>query len=178
MLSLPLITERLTIRVPEESDMENWVRLYTDPGVITYMQRAVNRNASEWWSGLQSEFTSIELPLTVANLSESCCIGQAGYLKVDGAENSVEIYCRLLPEAWGKGYGSEICQALVSTALVNLGMSQVLGYVHPKNAASISMLQRLGFSLIGHIEKPNEWQNGHEIYEKRAVTNHSTNNQG
>jgi RimJ/RimL family protein N-acetyltransferase len=148
--------------------MDTWVSLFTNPKVLTYMRGPVNRSAEEWWVGLHGKFESVDLPLSVTKKPQDSCIGHAGYLEVAGDQSSLEIYCRLLPDFWNKGYGRELCSTLTATALGALKATKVVGYVHPENAASIAILRGLGFRHAGNLDDSKSWQVGHEIYEKTA----------
>ena len=61
----------------------------------------------------------------------------------------VELAYRLVPEAWGQGYASELGRALVHYALVDLGITRVIGVTHPANAASQRVLQKAGLADEG-----------------------------
>lgn len=65
-------------------------------------------------------------------------------MELDG-QTEVEVGCALLAPFWNKGLASEIVRALVELAFVRLGLSNVVGFALPSNAASIRILQKLGF---------------------------------
>jgi len=65
-------------------------------------------------------------------------------MELDG-QMEVEVGCALLAPFWNKGLASEIVRALVELAFVRLGLSNVVGFALPSNAASIRLLQKLGF---------------------------------
>lgn len=169
ILPLPIETERLLVRAPSRKDMDAWVSLFTDVNASKYMKQPVDRSADQWWDRLKGRKPSIDLPLSVVEKLAHRCIGQAGYFEVKSDRSSVEVYCRLLPEFWRQGYGREICNALTVTAFGHLGYERVVGYVHPENSASISMLLHLGFVCCGEFDDPDSWQDGHRIYEKTCV---------
>jgi len=57
-----------------------------------------------------------------------------------------------LPEAWGKGYATEACEAVLADAMGRQGVDRVLGVTLPSNVASNRLLKQLGFGYSGLIE--------------------------
>ncbi len=59
--------------------------------------------------------------------------------------DEVEIGARLLPMAWGRGYGLEGGAALCTHAFAALALPCLVALCHPANRAVPSLLARLGF---------------------------------
>jgi RimJ/RimL family protein N-acetyltransferase/predicted N-acetyltransferase YhbS len=66
-----------------------------------------------------------------------------------------ELSYRLLPEAWGKGYATEACQALIRYAR-DLGFTELVSFTVPANQRSRNVMQRLGMRRdeSGDFEHP------------------------
>ena len=59
----------------------------------------------------------------------------------------VEIAYFLLPEYWGRGYAGAAVEQVLAFAFTNLGLQRVLAETQSANAASIRLVERLGFRL-------------------------------
>ncbi|MDJ0636087.1 MAG: GNAT family N-acetyltransferase [Xenococcaceae cyanobacterium MO_188.B29] len=64
-----------------------------------------------------------------------------------------EISYQLLPEWWGKGYGTEAVQAVLNHALTVLGLPRVIAETQIANIASCRLLERMGMRLEGTVER-------------------------
>jgi ribosomal-protein-alanine N-acetyltransferase len=73
-------------------------------------------------------------------------IGMCGLLKRDYLEH-VDLGYAFLATAWGEGYAIESARAMVTHAHQVLGMGSILATVDPANAASIRLLEKLGFQF-------------------------------
>jgi RimJ/RimL family protein N-acetyltransferase len=73
-----------------------------------------------------------------------------GLLKRDGIVD-VDLGYAFLPEFWSNGYAREAAAAALGIAR-NLRLSRVAAFVSPGNAASIRLLQKLGFTRAGETK--------------------------
>ncbi len=71
-------------------------------------------------------------------------VGTAGLRPLD--DLGVEVLYSLAPGAWGKGYATEAAGAVVGHALGTVGLPEVLAEVDEGNAASASVIERLGMT--------------------------------
>lgn len=60
-------------------------------------------------------------------------------------EDGTELDYMLLPEYWGRGYGTQAALALLDLARKNPGVTQVTGIVDPGNVRSKRVLEKAGF---------------------------------
>jgi RimJ/RimL family protein N-acetyltransferase len=79
-------------------------------------------------------------------------IGKAGLYQFP------EIGFILHPESWGNGYAQEALFAVVERAFSVHRLPSVDADVDPRNEASLRLLQRLGFEVVGHA--PRTWNVG------------------
>jgi len=75
-------------------------------------------------------------------------IGMCGLLKRDHLPHP-DIGYALLPEFCSYGYASESAAAVLEIGWRELGLERVLAIVSPTNAASIRLLENLGFAPAG-----------------------------
>jgi [ribosomal protein S5]-alanine N-acetyltransferase len=72
-------------------------------------------------------------------------IGMCGLLKRDQLPD-VDLGYAFLPEFWSRGYATESARAVLDWA-ADRGIDRVLAIVSPANAASIRLLEKLGFAF-------------------------------
>ena len=82
-------------------------------------------------------------------------IGKAGCWRLP------EIGYILGPDHWGKGYAHEAMTAVIAHLFIARGLDRIVADVDPRNAASIGLLLRLGFTET-HRAK-GTWQVGDEL---------------
>ncbi len=57
---------------------------------------------------------------------------------------AVEIGWRLVPEHWGKGYATEAANSLLHHGFTCLGLTEIVAFAVPANAASTAVMRRIG----------------------------------
>ena len=70
-----------------------------------------------------------------------CSISHSRFL------NDIELGYRFCCDAWGHGYATEAAGAMLSATYQAAGVDQILACAHPENAASIRVLEKLGFKF-------------------------------
>jgi len=75
-------------------------------------------------------------------------IGMCGLLKRDRFPDA-DLGYAFLPEFWSRGYACESAAAVLRFARSSLALSRIVAFVSPGNAASVRVLEKLGFSFAG-----------------------------
>lgn len=65
------------------------------------------------------------------------------------ARGTAEIAYELGPLFWGQGYATEACRRMLLLLFTGCGVSEASAQVDTRNAASIALLERLGFTQAG-----------------------------
>lgn len=75
-----------------------------------------------------------------------------GGLSIDPDEPDwgLELSYAFAPNAWGRGYATELAQFALAHAFGVLKAPEVHAFARPENAASIRVLHKSGFMLLGH----------------------------
>lgn len=81
-------------------------------------------------------------------------IGTCGYKGSPSSDGTVEIGYSVLPEYQRKGYASEAAGELVNRAFEYPEVKRVIAETFPDLTASIRVLEKTGFSLIGSGSEP------------------------
>lgn len=76
-------------------------------------------------------------------------IGEAGILSVRWSVDRCEVGYNLLPEYWGRGYATEVTQALLGYAFHTMHMERVEALAMADNIASCRVLEKSGLRREG-----------------------------
>ena len=76
-------------------------------------------------------------------------IGDGGFVAPPDAVGEVEMGHSVLPQCQGLGYATEAATALVAWAFSHPEVTRIIGETDHDNAASIRVLNKLGFTLVG-----------------------------
>jgi ribosomal-protein-alanine N-acetyltransferase len=70
-------------------------------------------------------------------------------LKPCGDSTDIEVGYRLMHDAWGQGFATELARAMVRRGFDDVGLERIIGVTHPDNAASQRVLMKAGMSDEG-----------------------------
>jgi [ribosomal protein S5]-alanine N-acetyltransferase len=149
-----LQSPRLLLRPPRLADAADFYAFLGDPEALRFTHcdaslRACRRRLAgfEW----QRRRNGIAPWAVVAN-AEQRLVGWGG-LYEDPFETGwgVELGYAFRPEAWGKGYATELASACLDWADTVLRLPEVCAFVHPDNAASRRVLEKVGFEPVRFV---------------------------
>lgn len=159
--SLPVLeTSRLTLRVPQLSDLDAWATFTAHPEVGAYLggvqgrgmaYRQLTSVAGGWLVRGFSMFSVIER-------ETGTWVGRVGPLMPDGWPGT-EVGWGITPAAWGKGYASEAAEACIAFAFETLGWTEVIHMINPTNVRSQAVAKRVGSRLRGPAKLPSPFEN-------------------
>jgi RimJ/RimL family protein N-acetyltransferase len=145
-----MLTERLELRLPVESDRGRFVELFCDAQFMVFHTQV---NATVKWASDRfdrmieraTEFPFAKQP--VIERSTGIIIGYAGvdWMEFEG-NRWMEFGYRLVPAARGKGYATEAGSALLSLA-ARTASGEILAVIDPNNTASTRTAEKLGFTF-------------------------------
>ena len=159
-----LETERLVLRLPRPADADAWSAATEDVEVMRFIGGS---------SGAASQ--SIELFLerwdangfgqyAIERREDGALLGRLGLLVWDtrdwrrstlpdaGDAAEVELGWALLREHWGHGYATEAAEAVRDAAWADLELERLVSLIHPDNARSIGVAERLGARFERDVE--------------------------
>jgi RimJ/RimL family protein N-acetyltransferase len=144
-----VLTARLEVRPPLESDRQRFVELFTDDAFMVFSAGVHNvvsaSGAFDRMLECSREVSFAKQPLI--ERSTGTIVGYAGvdWFELDG-QRWLEFGYRLVPEARGKGYATEASAALLGLA-AKVFHGALLAIIHPSNHASINTVVKLGFEF-------------------------------
>jgi len=150
-----LETERLCLRPISVDDAEFVIALLGDPDFLRNIGdrgvRTVDQAADYIRNGPKGLSESFGWKLWLVMIRETATpIGTCALLR-RAVMDDVEIGYALMPQFRAKGYAFEAAAAVVRHGREALGLTRLAGIVHPDNAASIRVLEKLGMRQDGTI---------------------------
>ena len=142
------ITQRLIIRkaVSCDEDIDFFYRIWTNPEVVKFVgfPKGLRITKDEIAEGInRQDDTEYNKKLIVELKSDKVAIGECKLGLPDG-EGISETDVKLLPEYWGKGYGTEIKRGLVDYLFENTDCISVKASPNKDNIASQKMQEAVG----------------------------------
>ena len=165
-------TERLRGRRPEPGDLLEYVRIFTDPRVDEDLWPADLRTSDQVAAILKGSIEHWERwefgPWTVLERGSERIVGRVGleYTTKFG-HPEVELEWFIDPDAWGRGYATEMAQEAVRAAFTTLGLDELIAYTTPDNTASRSIMEKLGMTYERDVENAGM---PHVLYRLARVT--------
>ena len=150
----PIATERLTLRLMTEADIDDIFAyqaredvcryLLFDPRTHEEVADRVAKHAVATTLEKDGDYLQLALELGGSGDAPARVIGDL-YFTIASLENSRgEIGWTLHPDFAGQGYASEAARAVLGIAFRSLRLHRVYAELDPRNAASIALCKRLG----------------------------------
>ena len=151
MTRLPLIeTPRLVLRHLAPDDAGFILELLNDPAFLRHIGDKGVRNKRQARAyirnGPMASYDRFGFGLYLVALKDGAPIGICGLLKRQTLDD-VDLGFAFLPHFRALGYAFESAQAVLAHARATRGLTRVLAITSPDNAASIGLLEKLGFSF-------------------------------
>ena len=155
MIGPTLETNRLLLRPPSQEDFDGWAALMADEESARFIGGPQVRAAS--WRGLASVTGAWVLKgysmFSVIEKGTGQWIGRLGPWQPEEWPGT-EVGWGLVRSAWGKGYAAEGSARTIDWAFDELGWTDVIHCIDPRNAASIALAERLGSKYRGPGKLP------------------------
>ena len=147
-----LRTERLLMRGWLDDDLDWFGRMMGDPAVAAPLGHDGPVDPPQAWRDMA--FLAGHWALkgyghwVLETLDTGECVGRAGLLRPEGWPD-LEVGWTIAREHWGKGYAPEAARAACAWGHEQLGVDHILSLIHPDNAQSIRVAEKLGETLEG-----------------------------
>lgn len=143
-----LTTERLTLRAPAPKDASAMAQLANNAKIHAMTTLPFPYGEADALSFIQDFARSGTEHAYAMMLADGTLIGVAGlHLKPGSAP---ELGYWIGEPFWGQGYASEAAGALVSAAMEEGACKTLRAQARAENLASRRVLEKLGFSVLGH----------------------------
>jgi ribosomal-protein-alanine N-acetyltransferase len=152
-----LETERLILRRQRASDIAALTDLWTDADVTLHMGGPRDRMSliEAFEETAREPFAERYDLWPVVEKASGRVVGHSGLLDKDvEGEREIEVVYVFISSVWGKGYATEIAQALMRYAFQSLGLKKVIALVEPENEASERVTIKAGMKLEKEVIRP------------------------
>jgi RimJ/RimL family protein N-acetyltransferase len=150
-----LETDRLTLRLLCGSDFDAYAEMCGDPEVMRYIGDGQPVVRSMAWRNLAMMVGHWALRgyglWAVEERSSGGLVGRIGFWNPEGWPG-FELGWMLRRPFWGRGYATEAARTALQFAFTQMLQPEVISLVHPENAASIRIAEKLGERLLDSIE--------------------------
>jgi RimJ/RimL family protein N-acetyltransferase len=150
-----LQTNRLTLRMLRDSDLDAYAEMCADAEVMRYLGDGQPMNRALAWRNLALMVGHWSLRgyglWAAEQRSSGVLVGRIGFWNPEGWPG-FELGWTLRRPYWGRGYATEGARAALEHAFTQMGQPHVISLIHPKNAASIRVAERVGERLQGPTE--------------------------
>jgi RimJ/RimL family protein N-acetyltransferase len=152
-----LETPRLKLRALAEADVPALFAIFGDAESMRYWSRpelATIDEAEAMLRDIQKNGASGDfVQLGIARREDDLVIGTCTLHRIQRDHRRAELGYILRRDHWGRGLAREALMALLDHAFGVLEFHRLEADVDPRNAASIRLLERLGFKLEGHLRE-------------------------
>ena len=150
-----LETERLTLRMFRDDDLEQYAPLCADPEVTRFLGDGSTLDRAGAWRQMAFFVGHWHLRgyglWAVEERATGRLVGRVGFLNPEGWPG-FELAWTLAREHWGKGYATEAARRALEYAFTEMGRERVISLIHPDNRASIRVAERIGEKPEGTTE--------------------------
>jgi RimJ/RimL family protein N-acetyltransferase len=150
-----LETDRLTLRMLRDSDLDAYAEMCADPEVMRFIGDGLPLARPMAWRNLAMMVGHWSLRgyglWAVEERSSGALVGRVGFWNPVGWPG-FELGWMLRRRFWGRGYATEGARAALDFAFTRLDRPHVISLIHPDNAASIRVAGRLGERQAGATE--------------------------
>jgi RimJ/RimL family protein N-acetyltransferase len=147
LASQTVLTPRLEVRLPVESDRERFVELFRDERFMAFSASVLDSDGAHRRFDEMLE-RAAELPFAkqpVIELRTGRIIGYSGVNSFEFEEQRhLEYGYRLVHEARGRGFATEASRALLDLAEETFS-GEILAMIDPRNTPSQNVAHKLGF---------------------------------
>jgi ribosomal-protein-alanine N-acetyltransferase len=149
-----LMTERLTLRPLLPDDAEAYAAMRYHPEVAKWLPPSAVPDPVAAVHGTIERFTAAWDERRYAPwgvFREGRLIGHCGLNYVPDF-GETEVLWALHPEAWGKGYATEVARAALAYGFDTLGLALIFAITFPDNLASQAVMKRLGLGYRRRVD--------------------------
>jgi [ribosomal protein S5]-alanine N-acetyltransferase len=156
-------TRRLSLQSVHPNDLEAFAELWRDPNVMVYLPAGKplsNMDAEQLLEYMLSHWQKYGFgTFTVRWSDRPDFLGYCGvqYLSagfngvLEGVQPVTELLYGYTPAYWGKGIATEAAAAVLRFSFETLDLPQVIAAIHPDNAASGRILEKMGMQRAEQI---------------------------
>ena len=150
-----LHTNQLILSEISLDDLNDIHRLHSTPKVDEFNTLGIPKNLQETRDFImvilkdQADQDRKHICWSIRKRPDNVFVGLAGLVLSAKRFKMAEIYFKLFPEHWGKGYATEIARRIFQFAFGDLSLHRIEAGVATGNVRSIRVLEKLGMTREG-----------------------------
>ena len=153
----PLDTPRLALRAPVEGDIPALFEIFRDAEAMRYWSRPEMKDPAEAEALLREIERNASgetfLQWGIARREDDLVIGTCTLHRINREHRRAELGYILRRDHWGRGLAREALTALLDHAFGMMALHRLEADIDPRNAGSIRLVERLGFTLEGRLRE-------------------------
>ena len=136
-------------------DLDNIHHLHTIAEVDEFNTLGIPQNLDDTVEVLKPVIDDQTLPVRrlymwkIIEKSSKLFIGVCGMTLTRDKFRMAEIYYKLRPRSWGKGYATEVAKTLIKSGFEDFGVHRIEAGVATQNTASVRVLEKAGMTREG-----------------------------
>lgn len=157
-------TERLFLKLAVSEDLKDIHYLHSFPEVDQYntlgIPDSLEHTIATMEPFLAANITGVKMTFIVKDKISNKFIGMVGIVPGKVKYRSAEVWYKIVPEEWGKGYATELLKALILFCFTTLNAHRVEAGCAVDNIASVKVLEKAGMQLEGRRRQTLPLANG------------------
>ena len=156
-------TERLRLTALQKRDLDGFFALCSDPRVRSFLGGPISSDQ------IQSKFEEAlaSPPSTphwvIRNKADNTSFVGTIDLSKHHDSSDLEVSYMLLPQFWGKGFGTEVLSGVIDFGFSELKLPIIVAETQTANKASCAILEKVGMKLRKTLQRFGEEQALYEI---------------
>jgi RimJ/RimL family protein N-acetyltransferase len=152
---MELKSKRLILREITLDDLEDIHQLHSIPEVDEFNTLGIPKDIEETRKLIkpaieaQTKSPRTAYEWVIESKGNGAFLGLAGMFLSNDKYRLGEMYYKLFPDCWGKGYATEVAQKLVETGFEVFNLHKVEAGVATDNRRSIRVLEKIGMTREG-----------------------------
>lgn len=151
-MSTPFLeTQRLYLRLFGEDDVQNLFRIEGSAEVMAYIRKPVTDPVQSLGRIRQEAlYAAANEGLGLFACFEKAAGAYIGLVKIKHIDDTddIEVGYGFVPEAWGKGYATEITKKVIEYLQLNFKGRKIIAFVQDENTASKHVLEKVGMKRL------------------------------
>lgn len=157
MRDLIIETPRLTLRLMRPSDLDDLLKIFSDPRVMeSFDSSPFTRDQMRFWLQRNLDHQQVHgygLFSVILN-TDQVLIGNCGLEHMEvGGQPSAELGYDFRSDYWGQGHATEAARAVREFAFKELGLESLISLIRVGNSASRRVSQKIGMELLDEITR-------------------------
>ncbi|MET0753626.1 MAG: GNAT family N-acetyltransferase [Pyrinomonadaceae bacterium] len=143
-------TGRLILRRYAEEDKADFINLFTDAKIMTYVGDGVmtREQAEAFWQKLHEKLYPQNFNIwAVFAKEDSAYVGHAGIYPRPARKEDWEFVYFLNRKSWNKGFATEIARRIIEYGFKELNLPEIFATVDDVHSTSIHVLEKAGMSF-------------------------------